>query len=99
NDASVRRALAPLSQALGRSGASAIFIRHYSKNTQQAAAHRGGGSVAFGAVSRIQLVSGIVPEENRMGLEIPDDGQVYAITQVKNNHLKRRPDEALAYTI
>lgn len=99
NDASVRRALAPLSQSLGRTGASAIFIRHYSKNTQQAAAHRGGGSVAFGAVSRIQLVSGIVPEESRMGLEIPDDGQVYAITQVKNNHLKRRPDEALAYTI
>lgn len=99
NDASVRRALAPLSQALGHTGSSSVFIRHYNKNAQLAAAHRGGGSVAFGAVSRIQLVSGIVPDESRSGIEIPDDGQVFAISQVKNNHLKRRPDEGLAYTI
>jgi hypothetical protein len=84
---------------MGRTQCSAFFIRHYSKNTQQAAAHRGGGSVAFGAVSRIQLVSGIVPEENLLGIESPDDGEVFAITQVKNNHLKRKPDEGLAYTI
>lgn len=101
NDASVRRALAPLSQAMGRAECSAFFIRHYSKNTQQAAAHRGGGSVAFGAVSRIQLVSGVVPEEARLGIDQPTDegGEVYGISQVKNNHLKRKPNEALAYTI
>lgn len=97
-DASVRRALAPLSGMLSQIGCSALFIRHYNKNTQLQAQHRGGGSVAFGAVSRMQMVSGIVPEEARSGLpNVP--GQVFGITQVKNNHLEKRLDQTLAYTI
>jgi len=98
NDASVRRALAPLAVALAEVGAAAFFIRHYSKNTQQTAANRGGGSVAFGAVSRIQLIGGVLSESDKSQIENPPE-KVFAMTQVKNNHLSRRPDTALAYAI
>ena len=99
NDASVRRALSRLGAALEESGCSAVFVRHYNKNTQLSAQQRGGGSVAFGAVSRIQLIGGQVPSEELDQLDNPPETKVFAITQVKNNHLGRRPDEALAYTI
>jgi hypothetical protein len=97
NDASVRQALAPLSAMLSDVGCSAVFVRHYNKDTTLKAAHRGGGSIAFGAVSRIQLVSGEVPEEKATKFDC--DGRVFGITQVKNNHLSRRPGYTLAYTI
>lgn len=89
NDASVRRALEPLSQVLGEYGCSAIMIRHLNKNSTQDAKYRGGGSVAFGAVSRVQVMAG----------EMPDGSGRFALAQVKNNHLARRPDEALTYEI
>jgi len=99
NDASVRSALAPLSAMLHEVGCASIFIRHFNKNTELSAAHRGGGSVAFGAVSRVQVVAGEVPEEARGNLPENISGKVYGIAQVKNNHLKRRPDEVLAYVV
>ncbi len=98
SDASVRRALAPLAMALAEVGASALFIRHYNKNTQQSAQNRGGGSVAFGAVSRIQIIGGALSDEDKDQVENPP-AKVFAMAQVKNNHLSRRPDTALAYAI
>jgi hypothetical protein len=98
NDASVRRALSRFSSALAEVGASALFIRHYNKNSQLAANQRGGGSVAFGAVSRVQLIGGTVPAEDMGQVENPPP-KLFAITQVKNNHLQRIHDEALAYAI
>jgi RecA-family ATPase len=89
NDASVRRALEPLSIVLGELGCAAIMIRHLNKNTTQEARYRGGGSVAFGAVARIQLLAG----------ELPDGTGRFGIGQIKNNHLERRPDEVLTYEI
>jgi hypothetical protein len=89
NDASVRRALEPLSIVLGELDCAAVMIRHLNKNTTQEARYRGGGSVAFGAVARIQLLAG----------ELPDGTGRYGIGQVKNNHLARRPDEVLTYSI
>jgi hypothetical protein len=97
NDASVRQALAPLSAMLSEVGCSAIFIRHYNKDSTLKAAHRGGGSVAFGAVSRVQLISGEVPADKAEKFQC--EGKVFGITQVKNNHLNRRPGYTLAYTI
>jgi len=88
NDASVRRALEPLSLLLGSTGCAAILVRHLNKNTGQAAKFRGGGSVAFGAVSRIQLLAGELT--GRPG---------FGIGQIKNNHLARKPDEVMTYTI
>lgn len=89
NDASVRRALEPLSIALGDVNCAAVMIRHLNKNTSQDAKYRGGGSVAFGAVARIQLLAG----------ELPDGTGRFGIGQIKNNHLERRRDEVLTYEI
>lgn len=101
NDASVRRALAPLSAMLSEVGCSALFIRHLNKNTELTAAHRGGGSVAFGAISRCQLIAGDVPIEFRERLPDADliAGRVFGIQQVKNNNLERRPDHTLCYMV
>jgi RecA-family ATPase len=89
NDASVRRALEPLCVVLGEVNCAGLLIRHLNKNTNQEARYRGGGSVAFGAVSRIQLLAG----------ELPDGTGRYGLAQIKNNHLERRPDEVLTYSI
>lgn len=89
NDASVRRALEPLSVVLGEFGCSGLMIRHLNKNTTTDAKYRGGGSVAFGAVARIQLFAG----------EVPDGTGRFGIAQIKNNHLQRRPDEVLTYEV
>ena len=89
NDASVRRALEPLSVVLGEMNCAALLIRHLNKNTNQDARYRGGGSIAFGAVSRIQLLAG----------ELPDGTGRFGIGQIKNNHLAKRPDEVLTYQV
>lgn len=97
NDASVRRALAPVSAMLNPIGCSALFIRHYNKNDKLAASHRGGGSVAFGAVARVQMICGLVPVDDAAKFAVTTP--VWGIQQVKNNHLSKRPDHTLAYTI
>lgn len=89
NDASVRRALEPLVIVLGEAECAGFGIRHLNKNTSQDARYRGGGSIAFGAVSRIQLLAG----------ELPDGTGRFGIAQIKNNHLAKRPDEVLTYQV
>jgi hypothetical protein len=99
NDSSVRKALSPLTRAMAKVGCAALLIRHYNKNAGTSAQHRGGGSVAFGAVSRVHMVSGVIPVEDRGGIEVPSDGEVYGITIVKSNNIRKREEYAFSYTI
>jgi hypothetical protein len=92
NDASVRRALEPLGYVLGENGCSAFLIRHLNKDTAKDVRYRGGGSVAFGAVSRIQLFAAELPSD--VGVSA-----THGIVTVKNNHLARRVDDCLTYAV
>lgn len=96
NDASVRRALEPFAMTLQQQpqGCGAWMIRHLNKDSGKKAAYRGGGSVAFGAVARVHLFAGSLPQDAQW----PDEAQ-YAVAQLKNSHLYRVPDVALAYKI
>jgi AAA domain/Bifunctional DNA primase/polymerase, N-terminal len=92
NDASVRRALEPLGTVLGEAHCSALLIRHLNKDTSKDVRFRGSGSVAFGAVSRIQLFAAPLPSD--VGV-----AATHGIVTVKNNHLAKRPDDCLTYAI
>jgi hypothetical protein len=61
NDASVRSAISPLTAELDETGCSSVMIRHFNKNASLDAKSRGGGSVAFGAIARVQLVAARLP--------------------------------------
>jgi hypothetical protein len=64
NDASVRRALTPLSVIAQGTGCCIIIIRHNNKGgTDQKAMFRGGGSIAFSAIARSGLITGKLPDE------------------------------------
>lgn len=91
-DSSVRKALEPFVLALGQEKATAWLIRHLNKDTKQSAAFRGGGSVAFGAVARTHLFTGMIPDT------VMTEG-THAIAVIKSNNLKKRKDIALAYEI
>lgn len=92
NDASVRRALEPLAVVLGARNASAFLIRHLNKDQGKDVRYRGGGSTAFGAVSRIQLFAAPLPS----GVGV---GATHGLATIKNNHLAKRPDDCLTYEI
>lgn len=91
-DASVRKALEPFVMVLGKENCSAWLIRHLNKDTKQSAAHRGGGSVAFGAVARTHLFAGPMPE-SYVG------EATHGIAIIKSNNLKRTAQSTLAYQI
>jgi hypothetical protein len=91
-DAEVRQALAPLVAVLDIEDAAAWLIRHFNKDSKQAASMRGGGSVAFGAIARTHMVAGEVPEE------APGEA-THAISLVKTNNVRRRKGVALGYSI
>jgi hypothetical protein len=92
NDAKVRKALAPLAIVLAETGCAALAIRHLNKDKKQSAAYRGGGSVAFGAVARIHIVGGEVPES------YASDGQ-RGLAIVKTNTVRLQKGQALTYNI
>lgn len=93
NDAAVRRALEPFATVLGQNHCTGIMIRHLNKQSGTKASYRGGGSVAFGAVSRVHLLSGELPPG------VGEDGAKYAMAQLKNSHLERIPGMALSYVV
>jgi hypothetical protein len=70
----------------------AWLIRHFNKDSKQAAAMRGGGSVAFGAVARTHMIAGEMPEE-------ASGEATHAIALVKANNVRRRRGVALGYSI
>lgn len=55
-DSDVRNALAPLSEASAKTGATILGIRHLNKKAGQSAIMRGGGSIAFSAAARAVLM-------------------------------------------
>jgi hypothetical protein len=89
-DSSVRRALAPLADLAAEASFAGLLIRHLNKNTGMKAAHRGGGSVAFGNLCRSGLIAG--------RLQGDPDPDLFAVAQVKNN-LRRLLNGAMTYTV
>ena len=92
SDPSVRRALEPFVVVLGMEHCSAWLIRHFNKDRSQSAGHRGGGSVAFGAVARTHLIAGELPTDF-------DSEATHALAIVKSNNVRRRKGVALGYLI
>jgi hypothetical protein len=74
NDASVRRALAPLAGQLTDLGCAGLAIRHFNKMTGAGARNRGSGSTAFQNRARVHMVTGDLPEgrEDKFGIAIVD---------------------------
>lgn len=75
NDASVRRALAPLKELAEETGAAVLLVRHLNKSGDAKAIYRGGGSIAFSGIARSALVVD----------EMPGDPEWCALAQVKGN--------------
>jgi hypothetical protein len=72
NEASVRRALAPLSEVARETGCCIVLVRHLNKDGAMKAMYRGTGSIAFSAIARSGIITG----------RCPDTGE-FAIAQVK----------------
>jgi hypothetical protein len=77
NDASVRKALAPLKEVAESTGAAIVFIRHLNKTGDAKGIYRGGGSIAIGAAARSVLLAGPHPDN-------ADDGE-RVLVRIKNN--------------
>jgi hypothetical protein len=75
NDASVRRALAPLKEFAEETGVAVLLVRHLNKNGELKAEYRGGGSIGFTAQARSALISEFHPTEEG----------VLVLAQLKNN--------------
>ena len=54
-DADVRRLLAPVARLAGQTSVAVLAVMHLNKNQEQRALYRIGGSIAFGAASRMVL--------------------------------------------
>ena len=74
NDASVRRALAPLAAELSRNGCAGLAIRHFNKAIGVGARNRGSGSAAFQNRARVHMVTGELPvgAAEKFGIAIVD---------------------------
>jgi putative DNA primase/helicase len=83
-DADVRRALGPLHDAAQEYGLLVTFIRHPRKQGGLAI-HAGGGSVAFTALSRVQITIGNHPDDRGL----PEEQQRRVIAVGKMNLAKR----------
>jgi hypothetical protein len=62
NEASVRRALAPLADIARDTDCCIVLVRHLNKDGKMKALYRGTGSIAFSAIARSGLISGICPD-------------------------------------
>jgi hypothetical protein len=88
NDASVRKAMAPLTQIAQETGAALLLVRHLNKSGGGKAIYRGGGSIAFTGAARSEMLAAEDPEE--------DTRRVLA--QVKGN-LSRGRTPSLAWRV
>ena len=87
NDASVRRALAPLAHLAERHGAAVLLVRHLNKSPGRSPIYRGGGSIGFLAACRSGWLIARDPEQSAHCV----------LTQVKNNLAPPQP--SLAYQV
>jgi putative DNA primase/helicase len=87
NDASVRRALAPLAQLAERHGAAVLLVRHLNKSPGRSPIYRGGGSIGLLAACRSGWLIARDPEQPAHCV----------LAQVKNNLAPPQP--SLAYQV
>lgn len=79
SDHEVRRALGPLVALAEKYGILVTFIRHLRKSGGAQAINAGGGSIAFGALSRSMLIAGIDPTDS--SIDIADRRRILAVTK------------------
>jgi hypothetical protein len=75
NNQHVRRALTPLSQIAGQTGAAILVLDHLNKRSGIAAIQRGSGSIAFNATARSVLLA----------CKHPQDPEACVVASVKSN--------------
>jgi AAA domain len=79
NEASVRSALAPLTEIARDTGCCIVLVRHLNKDGSMKALYRGTGSIAFSAIARSGIICGTCP-----------DGQ-FGLAQVKASYSELFP--------
>jgi len=85
NDASMRKALAPLTLVAQETGCAIVPIRHLNKDSKNSTAmYRGGGSIAISGAARSVLLVARIPGE-------PEDSDRRVMAQVKSNLARRAP--------
>jgi hypothetical protein len=87
SDASVRRALGPLSALAAKHGCVILMVRHLNKSPSTRGLYRGGGSIGFIAACRLAWLAATDPRN--------DDR--FILAQTKNNYAPRQA--SLAYEI
>jgi AAA domain-containing protein len=80
-DQDVRQALTPLKIMAEDKGAAVVIVRHFTKDSDKKAIHRGGGSIAIGGVAR----SGLLVAEH------PEDEDRRVLAPFKSNLAKLAP--------
>ena len=68
NEASVRAALAPLAEIAKETGCCIVLVRHLNKDGSMKALYRGTGSIAFSAIARSGLITGVCPDDHSLAL-------------------------------
>jgi hypothetical protein len=95
NDANVRQSFAALSAACRGLGCSIILVRHTNKRTLGDAMDRGGGSIGWTGMARVELMLGRRPVED--GATLADTHEsVVTLATIKNNLGKWAPSLNLA---
>lgn len=79
SDHDVRRALGPLVALAEKYGVIVTYIRHLRKSGGAQAINAGGGSIAFGALSRSMLIAGLDPTDS--SIDIGDRRRILAVTK------------------
>ena len=87
NESSVRTALGPLVEIARETGCCIILVRHLNKDGSMKALYRGTGSIAFSALARSGIITGVCP----------DDGS-FALAQVKCSYA-RKFDGVVRYSV
>ena len=95
NDANVRQSFAALSAACRELGCTMILVRHTNKRTLGDAMDRGGGSIGWTGMARVEFMLGRRPVEE--GATVADTHEsVVTLATVKNNLGKWAPSLNLA---
>ena len=86
-DHHVRRALAPLHQLAGETGAAVLISRHLNKSLGGSAMYRGGGSIGIIGAARSALLAALDPDDAGS----PEEERRRVLAVVKSNLCKRAP--------
>jgi hypothetical protein len=91
-DNEVRKALTPLADMAERLNAAVLVVRHFTKNVEAKAIHRGGGSVGIIGAARSALAVTVHPDDDDSYVLVPQKGNLskkaptlsYAIVEAEN---------------